>query len=76
MPDILQASIDRVEIALQQRLPEISVEPQRLHKALHYAVLGGGKRVRPALVYASGTSFGLSLERLDGIAACVEMIHA
>jgi len=56
MPDILQASIDRVEIALQQRLP--------------------GKRVRPALVYASGTSFGLSLERLDGIAACVEMIHA
>jgi len=76
MSDILQTSIDRVEIALEQRLPELNVEPQRLHAALHYAVLGGGKRVRPALVYASGTSFGLSLESLDGIAACVEMIHA
>lgn len=76
MPDILQASIERVEQALAARLPTSQEEPQRLHGALNYAVLGGGKRVRPALVYASGTSFGLSMKRLDGIAACVEMIHA
>lgn len=76
MPHILQVAIDRVETALEQRIPSVSNEPQRLHGALRYAVLGGGKRVRPALVYASGTSFGLNLESLDGIAACVEMIHA
>ena len=76
MPDILALAIERAETALLNRLPEVALEPQRLHGALHYSVLGGGKRVRPALVYASGSSFGIEYSRLDGIAAAVEMIHA
>jgi farnesyl diphosphate synthase len=50
--------------------------PQRLHDAMRYAVLGGGKRVRPVLVYATGETLGLSLERLDGAACAIEFIHA
>ncbi len=43
---------------------------------MHYAVMGGGKRMRPLLVYASGTTFGAPLERLDAAAVAVEIIHA
>jgi farnesyl diphosphate synthase len=43
---------------------------------MHYAVLGGGKRVRPLLMYAAGELLGLPPERLDGPAAAVEIIHA
>src|SRR5262249_10550421 len=41
-----------------------------------YAVLGGGKRLRPLLVYASGTALGGPLDALDAAAAAVEIIHA
>src|SRR5690349_10786111 len=43
---------------------------------MRYAVLGGGKRLRPLLVYATGLAFGAPLERLDSAAAAVEIIHA
>src|SRR5688500_10537063 len=43
---------------------------------MRYAVLGGGKRLRPLLVYATGRAFGAPLERLDSSAAAVEIIHA
>jgi farnesyl diphosphate synthase len=55
--------------------PPISV-PQTLHAAMRYTVLGGGKRVRPLLAYASGALFGADPAALARAAAAVEMIHA
>jgi farnesyl diphosphate synthase len=48
----------------------------RLCEAMRYSVLGGGKRLRPMLVYMTGEAFGAGLERLDAPAAAVELIHA
>jgi len=50
--------------------------PERLLDAMRYSVLGGGKRVRPLLVYASGELVGAAEEALDSVAAAVELIHA
>lgn len=66
----------RVEEQLAQRLPQENEEPRRLVAAMRYSVLGGGKRVRPALTYATASALGLSLASVDGVACAVEMIHA
>jgi farnesyl diphosphate synthase len=66
----------RVVQALDQRLPAADLHPGDLHQAMRYAVLGGGKRIRPILVYAAGTAVGATLEALDGPACAVEFIHA
>jgi farnesyl diphosphate synthase len=66
----------RCERTLQRALPREDVAPRRLHAAMRYAALGGGKRMRPLLVYAAGTAFGASLDALDAPAAAVELIHA
>jgi farnesyl diphosphate synthase len=72
----LQECSARVERCLQAWLPDPRAEPRRLHEAMRYAVLGSGKRVRPALVYFTGEAVGAPPERLDGPAAAVELIHA
>ena len=64
------------ETALAQMLPEGSVSPGRLHEAMRYSVLGGGKRVRPALVYATAAALGLPQNVVTAAACAVEMIHA
>ncbi|MFP4181068.1 MAG: (2E,6E)-farnesyl diphosphate synthase [Thiohalospira sp.] len=66
----------RAEGALSARLPDEADDPTPLAAAMRYAVTGGGKRVRPFLVYAAGTALGAPLERLDAPAAAVEFIHA
>jgi len=66
----------RIEKVLDRWLPPAEKIPQRLHSAMRYAVLGGGKRLRPLLIYATGETLGLAPERLDGPAAAVEIIHA
>lgn len=66
----------RVEGALQYWLPAIHTTPTNLHQAMRYAVLGGGKRIRPLLVYATGRALGLLPETLDAAACAVELIHA
>lgn len=66
----------RVERELSARLPALETQPHRLHEAIRYSVLGGGKRVRPALVYATGASLGVPESMLDGAACAVELIHA
>lgn len=65
-----------MEAALAASLPDLGREPQILHEAMHYAVLDGGKRVRPLLVFAAGDLFGASETVLARAAAAVEMIHA
>ena len=67
---------DRIETVLESLLPPPSVAPARLHEAMRYAVLGGGKRVRPLLAYAAGEAAGAALDRVDRAAAAVELIHA
>jgi farnesyl diphosphate synthase len=57
-------------------LPGPDVLPTKLHQAMRYALLGGGKRVRPLLVYAAGALFGADQLLLSRAAAAVEMIHA
>ncbi len=66
----------RTERALAARLIESSVIPERLHQAMAYSCLSGGKRFRAMLVYACGQAAGATLERLDTPACAVEMIHA
>jgi len=66
----------RADAVLARALPPEDQPPAELHRAMRYAVLGGGKRLRPLLVYATGTTFGAPLETLDASAAAVEIIHA
>jgi len=66
----------RVNQALDNWLPDNSVNPMELHKAMRYSVLAPGKRVRPVLVYATAAALGIDLKTVDGAAAAVEMIHA
>jgi len=66
----------RTEDALGRWLPAPDVAPQRLHQAMRYAVLGGGKRVRPLLCHATGELAGAHPEHLDVAACAVELIHA
>jgi geranylgeranyl pyrophosphate synthase len=74
--DRLTASSARVERCLERWLPAEDTEPRRLHEAMRYAVLGSGKRVRPALVYFTGAALRVPERRLDGPAVAVELIHA
>lgn len=65
-----------MEQALATFLPDSDIAPQRLHAAMRYAVLDGGKRVRPLLMFAAGELFGAPEAPLTRAAAAVEMIHA
>lgn len=66
----------RTEATLDQALPSPEQAPARLHAAMRHAVLGGGKRMRPLLVYAAGAVSGAPETLLDAPAAAVELIHA
>jgi farnesyl diphosphate synthase len=66
----------RMERALARALPGAHVAPARLHEAMRYAVLGGGKRVRPLLVYAASEVTRAEPADADACAAAVELIHA
>jgi len=66
----------RMETALQRFLPAPEIVPERLHRAMRYAVLGGGKRVRPLLAFAAGELAEADPARVEVVAAAVEMIHA
>lgn len=66
----------RSEAALDRFLPSSETVPVRLHQAMRYASLGGGKRVRPLLAFAAGELAGAAPERLEIAACAVELIHA
>jgi farnesyl diphosphate synthase len=66
----------RVEAALGRLLPSGDIVPQRLHQAMRYAVLEGGKRVRPLLTFAAGEVAGADPARLEVVACAVEFIHS
>ena len=66
----------RFEATAQRLLPQADAVPQRLHQAMRYAVLDGGKRVRPLLVYAAGAVTIADDDALDRAALAVEYVHA
>ena len=85
LADWSAAVLGRTERALDALLPEVNASPGRLHEAMRYAVLDGGKRVRPLLVHAAGelaqqaagTEVTEALHDALDLAACaVELIHA
>lgn len=66
----------RTESVLSSLLPDVRHGPQRLHDAMRYAVLGGGKRIRPLLAFAAGELAHADAARVEIAAAAVECIHA
>ena len=66
----------RMESVLARLLPAASIAPARLHQAMRYATLEGGKRVRPLLAFAAGEVSRAAPERIEMAAAAVELIHA
>lgn len=66
----------RTEAALARFLPAGGIAPARLHAAMRYAVLGGGKRIRALLAHAAGEISRARPDRLDVVAGAVELIHA
>jgi farnesyl diphosphate synthase len=67
---------NRFEDVLRNLLPSADVAPQRLHAAMRYSVLDGGKRVRPLLAFAAGELAGADVARVNIVATAVELIHA
>jgi geranylgeranyl pyrophosphate synthase len=65
----------RMERALDARLPAPTVVPARLHEAMRYSVLGGGKRIRPALVFATARVLGLPEDEVEAVACAIELVH-
>jgi len=66
----------RMEHVLSEQLPASRVAPSRLHDAMRYSTLGGGKRVRAMLVFGAGEVTRAEARRLEVVAGSVEMIHA
>ena len=71
----MRAVLDRVETALDHYLPTQDIEPAQLHEAMRYAVMGGGKRVRPLLCHAAGELTGAEAASVEAASAALEMIH-
>ena len=80
MSHLFQSRLDayrkRVDTALDKYLPSEDPPEHNLAAAIRYSVIGGGKRIRPAMVYAAGEAMGVSTDLLDIPACAVEMIHA
>ncbi|MBF0621134.1 MAG: (2E,6E)-farnesyl diphosphate synthase [Magnetococcales bacterium] len=66
---------ERVEHALQQYVPSADQQPHRLHEAIHYSLMAGGKRLRPILIIAAAQSVGGNSEKALPMACAMECIH-
>ena len=67
---------ERLEGSFNAWLPAATTHPVILHEAMRYSVMGGGKRIRPTLVYAAGQAAGATPQALDRAACAIELIHA
>ncbi len=65
----------RIESALARVLPNSAIAPEKLHAAMRYATLGGGKRIRPMLAFAAGEAVGADPARVEYAACAVELVH-
>ncbi len=71
----LAAWRELIETILDARLPPATTAPPVIHEGMRYAVLGGGKRLRPILAFAAAAACGAPIEPLGGHAAALELIH-
>jgi geranylgeranyl pyrophosphate synthase len=71
----LESWRERMERALAARLPQPDEVPARLHEAMRYSVLGGGKRIRPALLFATAQALGLKEDEVEAAACAIELVH-
>ncbi len=76
LTELMTTYQQRVNTALDSCLPAPTIQPTRLHEAMRYAVLNGGKRIRPLLVYLAGRALDVDERILDRAACAVELIHA
>lgn len=74
--DLLKNYQQRVNDALEKILPPANQMPSTLNTAMRYAVFNGGKRIRPALVYATGELLNAPVATLDYAACALELIHS
>lgn len=75
LPDLIEISQSRINKIFSSYFNENSSASKRLQEAMHYAMTNGGKRIRPLLVYVTGHILGADLEKLDGPACAIELIH-
>lgn len=73
--EFLQEVNRNVDETLDALVPADDVKPTRLHEAMRWSLFAGGKRIRPALLFAVGETFGADAKRLSRTAAAIEMIH-
>jgi geranylgeranyl pyrophosphate synthase len=66
----------RMEQALAERLPATDTEPTRLHAAMRYCVLNGGRRLRPLLLFGTARAVGLREADVEAAACAIEFAHA
>jgi len=72
---LLEFASREVNRELELLLPSADEKPERLHAAMRHSVFAGGKRFRPALVFAVGRALGAGIDELIRTAAAIEMIH-
>jgi geranylgeranyl pyrophosphate synthase len=73
--EFLRSVNSDVDAALDGLVPSADVEPRRLHEAIRWSLFAGGKRIRPAIVFATGETFGVEAAKLSRTAAALEMVH-
>lgn len=71
----IRECLERSNRALDQALPTADGSAARLYQAMRYSVLNGGKRLRPALVYATVAALQRRPEHGDAAACAVELTH-
>ncbi len=75
LTDYLGQCSQRIEKFFDQHLPSKNQAPTNLHSAIRYSAMSAGKRIRPALVYATGKALQIDSSRLDCIAGAIELMH-
>jgi geranylgeranyl diphosphate synthase type II len=75
LPSFLAECRELVDAELDRRIPAETIEPGRVHSAIRWSMFAGGKRLRPALLLATGQTFGAPISLLLSSACALEMIH-
>ncbi len=75
LPEFLTQARKLIDSELDRLLPLESVSPAKIHAAIRWSVFAGGKRFRPALLLATGETFGVARDSLLASACALEMIH-
>src|SRR5436853_826599 len=73
--DYLREKRALVDAALERYLPPPDTPPSVIHEAMRYAVLGGGKRIRPIVAIAAAEACGANVDELLVPIAALELIH-